>query len=338
MEILLPTIIAVFAIAFLLSAFLLWLAARWMKAPRASFGRAMLVVAILSVFGLASAPAHLQLGRLFTPDETLLLLVTEFLLLVVELVIAWLLIRFGFQTTFGKAILIWLIQLVPSVALGFLMVYGLKAGVTEAFVISANSMAPTIIGWHRLDTCPHCQGTLIVADSAPGDPFQRLLDDEERPCICAACRKSTTKSRVTTPLLGPDRILVNKLIGHRRWDIVVFRYPREPSQKYIDRLIGLPGETVFIKDGAVWIDGAKMDPPASLAGQHYTSEMPWGGRPWQFATEKNPLRLQADEYFVLGDFSNASSDSRDWGPVPGGNIEGVVGLCYWPTERWNVFR
>ena len=59
-----------------------------------------------------------------------------------------------------------------------------------------------------------------------------------------------------------DRILVCKLIAPRRWDLMVFRYPEDPTVNYVKRLVGLPGEKLAIRDGAVWINDAKIDPPA----------------------------------------------------------------------------
>jgi signal peptidase I len=99
--------------------------------------------------------------------------------------------------------------------------------------------------------------------------------------------------------------------------------------------VGLPGEKVQIKEKAVWINGVKAEPPADIAAIEYLpspdrfGEPEEGGREWT---------LGPDEYFVLGDFTTRSSDSRDWGPVPRENIEAVATLIYWPPARWRVLR
>jgi signal peptidase I len=134
---------------------------------------------------------------------------------------------------------------------------------------------------------------------------------------------------------SPDRIVLIKLHQPARWDVIVFRYPKDPAQRYVKRLVGLPGEKVYVKGESVWIDDVKMDMPAELAGLEYTDKLEFL---LEFGTEENPLRLGADEYFVLGDFSRSSSDSRIWGALPRGNIEGVVCGRYWPMDRWAVFR
>src|SRR5205807_2135965 len=94
---------------------------------------------------------------------------------------------------------------------------------------------------------------------------------------------------------------------------VVIRYPKDRSIKYAKRLVGMPGEVVFLKGGAVWVDGSKQAPPAEIADLQYSSDDEMGGPPQ--GSEDRPWHLGADEYVVLGDFSQRSSDSRYWGPV-----------------------
>ena len=179
------------------------------------------------------------------------------------------------------------------------------------------------------------ENLLIISAPAPDEPFQRPFPDD-LPGICVTCRKVNPKPGAPPNVHGPDRILCNKLLSPERWDMIVFRYPREPAQKYVMRLVGLPGEKVYVKDDSVWINDIKMTVPAELAGLEYTDDM--GGFPELVGTEKNPMQLGANEYFVLGDFSKSSSDSRFWGAVPSANLEGVVCMRYWPTARWKVFR
>jgi hypothetical protein len=112
------------------------------------------------------------------------------------------------------------------------------------------------------------------------------------------------------------------------------------------RLVGLPGEELFIKDGAIWIDGTRLNPPAEIAPLQFTDARERSvGETW--GSPERPAKLGADEYFVLGDFALRSSDSRVWTyetdghppyAVPRSYIEGVVTLIYWPPGRWRVFR
>lgn len=111
----------------------------------------------------------------------------------------------------------------------------------------------------------------------------------------------------------------------RRGDVVIFEYPRAPQEDFIKRIIGLPGETVEIESGSVYINGNLLVEPY-LAGQPTLTYRPIR------------LTLGPDEYFVMGDNRAASSDSRAWGPLPRHNIIGRAWLCYWPPSRWGVIR
>ncbi|HEX5414606.1 MAG TPA: signal peptidase I, partial [Chloroflexota bacterium] len=90
-----------------------------------------------------------------------------------------------------------------------------------------------------------------------------------------------------------------------RGDIIVFRFPEDPSRDFIKRVIGVPGDTVAIRDGEVFVNGHPMQEPYIMAPPQYS--MP-------------PERVPAGEYFVLGDNRNNSSDSHVWGLVPYNNI------------------
>lgn len=105
----------------------------------------------------------------------------------------------------------------------------------------------------------------------------------------------------------------------QRGEVVVFKYPNLPSQRYIKRIIGLPGETVEIEDGKVVVSGAVLGEIDYLGEFVYTD-------PREFGT----ITLADNEYFVLGDNRIASSDSRIWGPLPRENIIGRVFIRAWP--------
>src|SRR5215472_215850 len=103
-----------------------------------------------------------------------------------------------------------------------------------------------------------------------------------------------------------ERIFINKLVY--RWenvgrgDIVVFRYPRDPHKSFIKRVIGLPGDTVRISFGHVYVNGKAVDEP-------YVPEDFLDARSYPETV------VPANSYFVLGDHRSMSNDSRDFGPV-----------------------
>jgi len=188
-----------------------------------------------------------------------------------------------------------------------------------------------VLGWHHVGICPNCGGIMISANT-----FEELGSPDSNLGICTVCMQAGPIKDISTVVEEADYIVVNKLLTPVRWDIIAFRSPTDHDYIYIKRVVGLPGETVFIEDDAIFINDERQTPPAFLSGLKFTRNR----QPYQqpAATRRDPFRLGENEYFVLGDFSEVSSDSRHWGPVPRGNIEGVVTLRYWPPSRWHIFR
>lgn len=125
-----------------------------------------------------------------------------------------------------------------------------------------------------------------------------------------------------------DRIFVNKFIYRfrepARGDLMVFRYPIDPTKKYIKRLIGLGGEVLEIQGGQVFIQGEAMV-------EDYLLQEEYGG-------SFGPVRIPEGEYFVLGDNRNNSEDSRFWGFVPHQEIVGQAFFVFWPPRRIGPIR
>lgn len=119
----------------------------------------------------------------------------------------------------------------------------------------------------------------------------------------------------------------------RRGDIIVFRYPKNPQEYFIKRVIGLPGETVEIKDGEVIVYNDRYDEGAVLEEPY----LPEGTKTYSNYI-KNRVALEDDEYFVLGDNRNSSKDSRTFGPVNESFITGRVMLRGWPFNKFGVFK
>lgn len=120
-----------------------------------------------------------------------------------------------------------------------------------------------------------------------------------------------------------ERVIVDKvtyLFGPpQRGDVVVFTREGQPKD-YIKRMIGLPGETIEINNGTVYIDGQPLDEP-------YVAP----------ASLTHPTRkLGADEYFVMGDNRGNSQDSRSFGPIRRQDIVGRAWIVYWPPAEWAI--
>jgi len=147
-------------------------------------------------------------------------------------------------------------------------------------------------------------------------------------------------------LLEKDLILVNKFIyGARvpftklrlpavrepaRGDVIVFIYPEDPKKDFIKRLVGKPGETVEIKNGTIFInDKAALEPIFNRTYYYNRGD---------FAMEGKKITVPKDSYFVLGDNSASSKDSRYWGFVPFQSVLGKAILIYWPLNRIRTIK
>jgi len=104
-------------------------------------------------------------------------------------------------------------------------------------------------------------------------------------------------------------------------DIIVFRYPLDPSQDYIKRVIGLPGDTIEIRDKQVFRNGKLLREP------YVRIIKPWTRIPG--IDNYNKVTVPPDSYFVMGDNRDESLDSRTWGFVPRRNIQGKAWVIYW---------
>ena len=146
-------------------------------------------------------------------------------------------------------------------------------------------------------------------------------------------RTKVIGSSMSPTLTDGDNLIVDK-ISYRfhdpeRFDIVVFPFRYAEKTYYIKRIIGLPGETVFIdEEGTIYIDGEVLD-------EHFGKEVIQDpGRAYETIT------LGEDEYFVLGDNRNASADSRDpsVGVISGKDIVGRAWLRIWPLNKFGILK
>jgi signal peptidase I len=111
-----------------------------------------------------------------------------------------------------------------------------------------------------------------------------------------------------------------------RGDVIVFVAPPIPSEDYVKRIIGIPGDRITINNTNVYVDGV-------LLKETYVTPIDQGN-PYNYKTISNML-IPPNMYFVLGDDRIHSSDSRDWGLVPRSNIIGRAALIYWPLHQDN---
>lgn len=164
-----------------------------------------------------------------------------------------------------------------------------------------------------------------------------------RPFIIQAYKIPSGSMRMT--LVEGDKIFVNKFIYRfhppQRGDIVVFRYPGDPNnpneskdelkKDFIKRLVAFEDEIVEIKDGKIIVNGKILDDPLTFGKFYYFNQGTFG-HPYQ------QIKVPKASYFVLGDNSGSSRDSRFWGFVPKKNMIGKALFRWWPLNRVGMLK
>ena len=179
---------------------------------------------------------------------------------------------------------------VESIVVAFLLAMVIRTFVVQAFKIPTGSMRPTLI-----------EGDLILVNKfiyGAKIPFTNLT---------------------LPPLRQP-----------KRGDVIVFIYPEDPKKDFIKRLIGLPCDSVEIKNGTIYINDLPLLDPVFNQRYYYNRG--------DFALENQKLKVPNDSFFVLGDNSASSKDSRYWGFVPRKNLLGEAILIYWPLNRIRMIK
>lgn len=135
-------------------------------------------------------------------------------------------------------------------------------------------------------------------------------------------------SSMVPTLIQGDRLIVSRLsymLGEpARGDIIVFQYPFGPDRDFVKRVIGLPGETLAIQNGQVFINGKPLPPEDYVQNKSHDTYA--------------PITLGDDEYFVMGDNRTGSSDSRSWGPLQKHFIIGKAWLIYYPFQHFRFLQ
>lgn len=136
------------------------------------------------------------------------------------------------------------------------------------------------------------------------------------------------------PTFKNGEYILTNLIGLRfaspqRGDVIVFKAPTDNEKDFIKRIIGIGGDTVMLQKGKVFLNGTQLDESAYLASDVQTY-------PGSFLLEGQSTTVPEGSYFVMGDNRPFSSDSREWGYLPGKDLEGVSFFVYWPLNSMRV--
>jgi signal peptidase I len=185
-------------------------------------------------------------------------------------------------------------------ALFILLVFFIVRGIVQNFKIEGSSMEPTLhTGQYIL------VNKLVYFHFDLNAPLRLFPGQEDLP------------PRIIYPFHQPQR-----------GDIVVFEYPRDVSKDYIKRVIGLPGETVEIRDGSVFVNGAQIEQPYLDGAATYCV----AGYP----CHTGAVTVPQGQVFVMGDNRANSSDSREWNALPLDRVVGQAWVIYYPVSDWGL--
>ncbi len=316
------------------------LAARWLKYAKRGMARLTLVTALWMAVILVVFCLNMSIIDSTPSQKSAVGLASLLATCALEVTLIWRLL----QTSFGRALAGWGMTIVARVIFVIGVLLGVRSPLLEAYSNTSLSMAPTILDAHAITVCPKCGGTVIYdLNQARLDPNPHSHLPHVQPILsgfCVNCGEQVEQPLNALNPLPADRFFVTKFLSPARWDVIAFHHQTEI---YLKRVVALPGEEIVIDaDGHITIDGKSLTPPA---------DVPHGIFPWPsdpdgrllpdnlFSLKPNTkLCLAADEYFVLGDNSRHSVDSRTFGPVKKTNVVGVVTWIYWPLSRMRILR
>lgn len=319
--------------ALLWGLFLRW-GLRWAKVPDVTFRRVAAATAMVLILHVVLESILLLVSSSLAVQETLLAVVG----LTAGVLIPCAVISLVFKTQLLRAFQAWLVTLLSSLPSFAVLLFVVRPFVFETFVVPTNAMAPTLLGTHWQGVCSQCGSPNYCSPYRFSGPTPNMICDNFH---------VTQPDEVEERVHAGDRFFVAKYLRPRRWDVIVFKYPEQPDILYVKRLVGFPDEKVIIQDGEVWINGERQVPPESLQGIEYLSELPESVDLEIWGSANRPAVLGDDEYFVLGDFSLQSKDSRLWEQgapghpafaVPESHLVGVLTHTYWPPHRWRIHR
>ncbi len=261
-----------FGLTIWLQATILRRVANWIGAREITFRRSLLTVVCIALACLAIAlPAAsfsvaLDEASLAGPDTMLPWVqgAIPYLVFGLEIAAACLIVRWLWGALWDQAALAALVNLVGLLAVTYLLNALVRLFFFETVIVPTGGMAPAVCGLHATISCPNCGCTYDVGMS------ERMLvprwsQRKAKPTQCPNCHHRSTVDSAA-PVRQGERILIDKRVDCRRWELVVMSHVRKPGALQLNRLVGQPGESVEILAGDVFIDGRLLQkPPEALA-------------------------------------------------------------------------
>lgn len=201
-----------------------------------------------------------------------------------------------------------ILEWVESILIAFVLAMFIRTYFIQPFKIPSGSMRPTLVEGDHLFVDKLTYGPILLPEIHAPEWLQGKVDIHWPQFLAPL-------SKVRLPGFGKPQ----------RGDVVVFIYPEDRGKDFIKRLIGLPGDTLEIRDGRVFINGQEiMDP--RIHNIYYYNRGNYGA-------EGGVVKIPEGKYFMMGDNSGSSHDSRYWGFVDEKDLIGRARLLFWPLDR-----
>src|SRR5262245_50929961 len=195
-------IVIILITALLITTVALWLGARWVKADKATLIRSFCSVFLSRFIMLGLFAGSLMLPPILDPGNEDLKLVALLALIPAELFVTCLIIKFFLKCSLSRAIRAWVISWIAVPVFLALLLFVVRPFVAERFIVPSNSMAPIIVGWHHIGTCPNCGGIMFSSAITPGELGRPDPDGG----ICTVCMQAGPIKDVSTEVGEADRI------------------------------------------------------------------------------------------------------------------------------------
>jgi len=204
---------------------------------------------------------------------------------------------------------------VESIVVALLLAIVIRAYFIQPFKIPSGSMRMTLIEGDHLFVSKYMYGPILLPEIHTPEFLMPVI------------KRDVQWPEALTPL---TKIRLPGFTKPKRGDVIVFIFPDERAKDFIKRLIALPGDVVEIKDGKIYINGQVFNDP-SIRNTYYYNRGEYGAI-------GTPIRVPEGKYFVLGDNSGSSHDSRYWGFVDEKDLLGKAEFIFWPFNRVRMIK
>ena len=202
---------------------------------------------------------------------------------------------------------------VESILIALVLAVFIRAYFIQPFKIPSGSMRMTLVEGDHLFVSKLRYGPILLPEIHSPDFLQDMVDIHWPEFL-------TPLSKIRLPGFGKPR----------HGDIIVFIFPEDRRKDFIKRLIGLPGDSIEIKDGKVYINNEEFDDPRVKNIYYYNRG--------DYGAEGVSIQVPQGKYFVLGDNSGSSHDSRYWGFVDEKDLVGKAEVIFWPLTRLRIIQ